>query len=33
VSVFNIYPEHMRQYLDGEISVKQLFEKISIYEP
>jgi hypothetical protein len=30
---FLIYPEHMRLYLDGEISVKELSKKISIYGP
>jgi hypothetical protein len=33
VSAFNIYPEHMRQYLDGTISVEQLANKITIYGP
>ena len=33
VSAFNIYPEHMRQYLDGTISVKQFSKKVSIYGP
>jgi hypothetical protein len=30
---FLIYPEHMLLYLDGEISVKELSKKISIYGP
>jgi hypothetical protein len=32
-NAFLIYPEHMRQYLDGSISAKQLSEKMSIYGP
>jgi hypothetical protein len=33
VSGFNIYPEQMRMHLDGEISVKELSEKISTCGP
>jgi hypothetical protein len=32
-SAFLIYPEEMRLYLDGEISVEELSERITIYGP
>jgi hypothetical protein len=33
VSAFNIHPDVMRQYLDGEISVEELSNKITIFGP
>lgn len=32
-SAFLIYPEHMRLFLDGDITVEELSKKISIYGP